>query len=128
VARQTSVREALEAERRQEMIREVQAEIATQLARMSEVPKTMPPRIADLCGSFTADCGSQTRLPNENCHMPHAEYVPTLSDSPPQCQQCGEPMKLVKTVPSCGPGMPEVLAYYCSTCSYAETKQRERSA
>jgi hypothetical protein len=43
-----SEREALEAERRNQMIREVQTKIARELAAMSEVPQTMPPRIADL--------------------------------------------------------------------------------
>jgi hypothetical protein len=36
-------------------------------------------------------------------------------------------MQLVRTIPSHGPGLPELLAYCCSTCSYAETKERERS-
>jgi hypothetical protein len=59
--------------------------------------------------------------------MPHGDYRPTLSDDPPRCPHCREPMQLVRTIPSRGPGVPELLAYYCSKCSYAETKERERS-
>jgi hypothetical protein len=47
--------------------------------------------------------------------MPHADYVPTLSDSPSRCPHCGEPMKLVRTIPSCGPGLPELLAFRTET-------------
>ena len=45
---QRTVRETLEAERRHQVIREIQAAIARELAALSEVPKTVPPRIADL--------------------------------------------------------------------------------
>jgi hypothetical protein len=38
----------LEAERRQQVIREVQVKIGREQAAVSEVPKTMPQRIADL--------------------------------------------------------------------------------
>jgi hypothetical protein len=57
--------------------------------------------------------------------MPYADYRPTLSDSSAICPHCSQPMKLVRTIPSCGPDMPEVLAYYCSKCAHAETKKRE---
>jgi hypothetical protein len=40
--------ETLDELRRQQIIREAQAKIGRELAVMSEVPKTMPQRIADL--------------------------------------------------------------------------------
>jgi hypothetical protein len=40
--------ETLDELRRQQIIREAQAKIGRELAAMSEVPKTMPRRIADL--------------------------------------------------------------------------------
>ena len=50
------------------------------------------------------------------------DTVEALRDSLARCPHCGQPMKLVRTIPSCGPGLPELLAYYCSTCVHAETK------
>jgi hypothetical protein len=43
-----TVRETLEATRREQIIREIQRTVARELAALSEVPKTIPPRIADL--------------------------------------------------------------------------------
>jgi hypothetical protein len=40
--------DTVEALRREQIIREVQAKIGRELAALSEVPKTIPPRIADL--------------------------------------------------------------------------------
>jgi C4-type Zn-finger protein len=57
--------------------------------------------------------------------MPHADYMPNLSDSAPVCPHCQQRMKLVRTIPSGGPAMPEVMAYWCSTCSYPETRKGE---
>jgi hypothetical protein len=60
--------------------------------------------------------------------MPRADYIPTSGDSPPSvCPHCQQPMKLVPTTPSCGPAMPELLAYWCAACSYGETRKKEPS-
>jgi hypothetical protein len=46
---------------------------------------------------------------------------------PPLCPDCGEPMKLVKTITHVS-GLPELFVYYCSRCKQAETKVQERAA
>ncbi len=48
MVRKPSMRETFEATRREQIIREVQRTIARELAAFSQVPKTIPPRIADL--------------------------------------------------------------------------------
>jgi hypothetical protein len=53
------------------------------------------------CGSFTADCGNHRRPEYAPCRTP---LCSNLSDSPSRCPHCGEPMKLVRTISSCGPG------------------------
>jgi hypothetical protein len=43
------------------------------------------------------------------------------------CPDCGEPMKLVKTISHVS-GLPELFVFYCSRCKQAETKVQERAA
>ena len=47
--------------------------------------------------------------------------------TPPLCPHCGEPMKLVKTLPHLG-GLPEIFVFDRSRCKQAETKVQEQKA
>jgi len=40
------------------------------------------------------------------------------------CPYCSKPMKLVRTI-SHVPGIPEILAFYCSHCEHAETRVQQ---
>jgi hypothetical protein len=46
---------------------------------------------------------------------------------PPLCPDCGEPMKLIKTIAHVS-GLPELFVFYCSRCKRAETKVQQRDA
>jgi len=39
------------------------------------------------------------------------------------CSHCDRPMKLVRSIPPLGPAWPTLLAFYCSPCCHAETKE-----
>ena len=53
--------------------------------------------------------------------------MPSDVPAPPLCPDCGEPMKLVKTLSHVG-GLPEILVFYCLRCKQAETKVQEQRA
>jgi hypothetical protein len=54
-------------------------------------------------------------------------YMASDTPGPPLCPDCGEPMKLVKTLSHLG-GLPEIWVFYCSRCKQADTKVQERTA
>jgi hypothetical protein len=50
-----------------------------------------------------------------------------MSQSHPTCPHCKQPLKLVCSIPI-RETFRELLAYSCSPCQYAETKEQEKAA
>ena len=61
MARRHGAGATLQSARKRVIIKEIQAAVARELAARSEVPKTMPQRIADCFASCIGDCATQTR-------------------------------------------------------------------